>query len=326
MISVSKQRLFEISESFNSKTIAVIGDVMLDRYFWGNVSRVSPEAPVPVVDLKDETYHLGGAANAASNLNSLGMFPLLCGQIGDDESGTRFEKIAVESGMKIDGLYRDSKRPTTVKTRVFGNNQQLVRLDTEETDEISLKGESKILKLLEENDSIEGVLFCDYNKGTLNETLIREVINRAKKRSLPVFVDPKFTNFFNYQGVSLFKPNKKEAEQALNMNLDSVENVRKAGKELLSRLKCDNVLLTLGSEGMMLFESNGNISSIPTKARHVADVSGAGDTVIATYAASIIGGAEPKEAATIANQAAGVVCEKPGIVSISKEELEEKFE
>lgn len=325
MTSITKKRFIELVKELQANTIAVVGDVMLDRYFWGTVSRVSPEAPVPVVDLHKETYHLGGGANAASNLNSLGATSLLCGQIGDDDSGIKFEKLAAETGMLIDGLYVDPHRPTTVKARVFGNNQQLVRMDTEIKDTIDNKGESYILNCLEEKEHITGVIFCDYNKGTLTDILIRETISKCLKYNVPMFVDPKFENFFEYTGVTLFKPNRKEAEQALNMRLDSEESVIKAGKLLLSKLKCENVLLTLGSDGMMLFEKNGSITAVPTNARHVSDVSGAGDTVIATFAAFYTAGATVKEAATIANVAAGIVCERPGIVSIEIEELSKAF-
>jgi len=321
MITIYKERIKEIIDNYKDKTIAVIGDVMLDRYFWGTVSRVSPEAPVPVVDVERELYHMGGAANVAANLNSLGIKSILCGITGNDEYGRIFKDLANENNIDPKGLFIDNNRPTTVKTRIFGNNQQIVRLDIEKTSEIPDEGEKYILRTIQETKEISAIIFCDYNKGALSDILIREVINYSKNNKIPVFVDPKFENFFTYQNVTMLKPNKKEVEGALNRTLRTENDIIDAGKELLEKLHCKNLLLTLGANGMKLFESNGEISSIQTKARHVSDVSGAGDTAIATYATSIIGGADVKEATTIANAASGIVCERPGIVSITKQDI-----
>ncbi len=321
MQNLSRERANEIITGAANKKIAVVGDVMLDRYFWGGVSRISPEAPVPVVDVESETYHLGGAANVAKNLKSLGLEPLLCGVIGNDNSGKSFIDICEKIGLDSSGLYIDDERPTTVKTRVFGNNQQLLRLDREVRDELSDEGEHFILDLLDRTKGLAGIIFEDYNKGTISDGLIREVISRAKQFKVPVFVDPKFANFFTYKGVTVFKPNRKEAKEALSIDISTPAEVEKAGKMLLEKLDSENILLTLGKDGMMLFEKNGDISSVPTRARNVSDVSGAGDTAIATLAAAIAGNANIKEAAALANYASGVVCEQPGIVSIKVNEL-----
>jgi rfaE bifunctional protein kinase chain/domain len=321
MQNLSRERANEIITGAANKKIAVVGDVMLDRYFWGGVSRISPEAPVPVVDVESETYHLGGAANVAKNLKSLGLEPLLCGVIGNDNSGKSFIDICEKIGLDSSGLYIDDERPTTVKTRVFGNNQQLLRLDREVRDELSDEGEHFILDLLDRTKGLAGIIFEDYNKGTISDGLIREVISRAKQFKVPVFVDPKFANFFTYKGVTVFKPNRKEAKEALSIDINTPAEVEKAGKMLLEKLDSENILLTLGKDGMMLFEKNGDISSVPTRARNVSDVSGAGDTAIATLAAAIAGNANIKEAAALANYASGVVCEQPGIVSIKVNEL-----
>lgn len=321
MLSLSYSRANEIINSIKGKAIAVVGDVMLDRYFWGSVSRVSPEAPVPVIDLENETYHLGGAANVASNLKSLGAEPLLCGVVGYDRSGEQFTEICKENGINPEGLYFDDERPTTVKTRIIGNNQQIARLDRETRNQIPHSGELFIMSVLKSYKNLGGIIFEDYDKGTISSSLIREICFFAKSESIPVFVDPKFSNFFHYHEVTLFKPNRKEAEKALNMDIKSKEEVAKAGKTLIDKLKAKNVLITLGSEGMMLFEDSGDVSSVPTKARKVSDVSGAGDTAIATLSASYIAGANIKEAATLANYASGVVCEEPGIVSIKPDDL-----
>lgn len=321
MKQISKERVEEVFKSFSGKKIAVIGDVMLDRYFWGSVSRISPEAPVPVIDVDKESFHLGGAANVASNLRSLGMKTILCGVIGQDNSGEKFKNICSDNGIETSGLFEDESRPTTVKTRIIGNNQQMIRLDREIRDSINNIGEKFILKTLRNDGDLAGIIFGDYNKGAISDALIREVTKFAIDHNIPVFVDPKHDNFFDYQDVTVFKPNKKEAATALGMELKDDKSINEAGQKLIKELDCKYVLLTLGSLGMRLFDQEGNISSVDTKARQIADVSGAGDTVIATLAACMAGGAEVKEAATIANIAAGYVCGEPGIVSVTKENI-----
>lgn len=320
-IRLDKKRAKEILDGITGKKIAVIGDVMLDRYFWGNVTRVSPEAPVPVIDVENETFHLGGAANVASNLKSLGLEPILCGLVGDDNSGRIFRDIASETGINIDGMFIDVERPTTVKTRIIGNNQQIARLDRESRSLVSNRGEKYIIEFVKSIEDLGAIILEDYNKGVLSPILIREIIGYAKKNNINVFVDPKFDNFFSFNEVTVFKPNRKEASKALNMQIKTDEDILKAGKRLLESIKCKYVLLTLGSGGMMMFENNGNVVHIPTKALHVADVSGAGDTTIAALAACMSTGADFVESAYIANIAAGLVCELPGIVSIKKDNL-----
>ena len=321
MQSITREKTVELLRNIEKKTIAVIGDVMLDRYFWGSVSRVSPEAPVPVIDVENETFHLGGASNVAANLQSFGIEALLCGLIGEDNMGKTFIDIAGEQRINPAGLYRDTTRPTTVKTRVIGNNQQIARLDREVRDRISKAGAEHIMASLKSVNNLSGIIFSDYNKGTLTEEMILMIGAYADLKGIPVFVDPKFDNFFAYKKAFLFKPNRKEARQALGIEIKSKDDIEKAGNMLLQKLEAKNVLLTLGADGMMLFESNGEVSSVATKARHVADVSGAGDTAIATLAACVAGGANIREAAELANYASGAVCEQPGIVSITKEML-----
>jgi len=322
MEKLSIELLESVLSRAKGKKIAVVGDVMLDRFFWGTVSRISPEAPVPVVDVEDESYHLGGAANVANNLKSLGLDPILFGVVGKDASGEKFIEISKELGIDPKGLYIDSNRPTTVKTRIIGNNQHLVRLDRETRDKISKEGFKLIVDTLTNEKDISGIIFGDYDKGTITEELITEITVYARQFNLPVYVDPKFDNFFYYKSATFFKPNRKEAATALGMSITTDDDVLEAGKRLLEQLEPDNLLLTLGSKGMVLFESNGNVSTIPTIARHIADVSGAGDTAIATLAAAIAGGAIVTEAAMLANFASGAVCEIPGVVPITYELLE----
>lgn len=321
MQNLTDKRAEEIISSFQGKRLAVIGDVMLDRYFWGSVSRISPEAPVPVIDVERESFHLGGASNVAHNLKSLGIEPLLCGVIGDDNSGRSFVDICEHAGIDCSGIFIDKHRPTTVKTRVIGNNQQIARLDREVRNDLTADGELFILNIIRNMRELAGIIFEDYNKGAVTNILIRETITYAKLNNIPIFVDPKFINFFSYKGVTVFKPNKREAREALGISIKTEDDILLAGKTLLTRLGCENILLTLGKDGMMLFESNGDISSVPTRARHVADVSGAGDTAIATLSSAVSGGANIKEAAALANYASGWVCEQPGIVSITTDRL-----
>lgn len=321
MLKLTVQRVKELLGLTAGKKIAVIGDVMLDRYFWGSVTRVSPEAPVPVIDYENETYHLGGAANVANNLLSLGISPILCGVLGADKYAVRFRDIAEENGISTIGLKEDVSRPTTVKTRIMGNNQHIARLDRESRQKISSTIMKSIVESLENTDKLDGIIFEDYNKGTITEVLIKKVITFASNNKIPVFVDPKVDYFFDYRNVTVIKPNLKETSIALKKELSSREDIVEAGKKILKELHVENVLLTMSSEGMMLFESNGDVSSVPTRARMVADVSGAGDTAIATLATFYVAGATMKEAATIANLAAGVICEHPGIISIKPMDL-----
>jgi len=315
------EKLKSIISDAQGKTIAVIGDVMLDRFFWGNVSRISPEAPVPVVDIEDESFHLGGAANVANNLKSLGLNPILFGIIGDDSSGDKFISIANESGIDPKGLFRDQSRPTTVKTRIIGNNQHIVRLDREVRTNINSEAEVSIITTLKSQKDLTGIIFGDYNKGTISEYLIAEITTYANLHNIPVYVDPKYDNFFSYKNSTFFKPNKKEAASALSMEIKTSEDLINAGKKLMESLLPKNLLLTLGAKGMMLFESNGDIWHVPTIARYIADVSGAGDTAIATLAAATSGGASAQNAAMLANYASGAVCELPGIVPITEDLL-----
>ncbi len=328
MLELTIDRARKILENVNEQQsqIAVVGDVMLDRYFWGEVSRVSPEAPVPVVDIQDETFHLGGAANVARNLRSLGATPVLCGLLGTDEAAEVFINECHNAGIMSNGLFRDKSRATTVKTRIIGNNQQIVRLDKEFRSEINLSGEKYILAQIDALDNLKGIIFEDYDKGVISRRLIRKIVAIAYKKRIPIFVDPKHDNFMSYKGVTLFKPNKKETERGLGVILNTQEDIVNAGKKLQRVLSVENILITLGEAGMMLFEQNGSIFYVPTMARKVADVSGAGDTAIATYAATSISGASCREAALLANFASGIVCEKPGIVAIERTELLDSIE
>ncbi|MDZ4746764.1 MAG: D-glycero-beta-D-manno-heptose-7-phosphate kinase [bacterium] len=321
MVDLTRRRTRALLDALGGAEIAVVGDVMLDRYFWGQVTRVSPEAPVPVVDVDNETYHLGGAANVAANLRTLGATALLCGVVGDDASGRVLRQVATDAGLDASCISVSQDRPTTVKTRVIGNNQQIVRLDREVRTDISEADADAVLAKLEAHPELRGIVIADYNKGLLSAELITRIMHFAKTKNIRTFIDPKLHNFFSYKGAFLVKPNRKEAQDVLGYTFTNDADVLRAGHDLLKRLECENVLITLGAAGMMLFERDGSVSSVPTKAQAVADVSGAGDTTIATLAAMIAGGSSVREAAALANVAAGVVVEEPGIVPITREAL-----
>lgn len=322
VVSFESSRLKSLFKGFDGKRIAVVGDLMLDRYYWGAVNRISPEAPVPVVEVDEESTRLGGAANVANNIASLGGIPFLIGVIGADDGGTRLRATVESQGFSSDGLVVDASRPTTVKTRVIAHSQHVVRIDQEVKSDIGSEIERRILGVLSSHlSSIDAIILEDYNKGVMTRGLIRTVIELARKHGRIVTVDPKFNNFFEYRQATVFKPNRKETEEALGVRLGSSGDVESAGRALLERLQAENVLMTLGERGMALFERSGEASFVPTHARHVADVSGAGDTVVATLTIALAAGAATKEAAALANHAGGIVCGEVGIVPINKTAL-----
>lgn len=316
------QRIEELLANIKNKRIAVVGDVMIDRYIWGNVHRISPEAPVPVVEVESESSRLGGAANVAHNITSLGGQSLLIGVVGNDISGKDFCAILEDQRTSAAGIVVDPSRPTTVKTRVIAHQQHVVRIDSEEKKDVDASIQQKIMEVLEKNiTSIDGIVIEDYNKGVVTKELILRVISLANKHSKIITIDPKFNHFFEYRNVTVFKPNKKETEEALGAKLKTEEDVLSAGKTLLEKLNAENILLTRSEKGMSLFERNGRITHIPTHARNVADVSGAGDTVIATLTAVLTAGGTVGEASVLANIAGGIVCGEVGIIPIDPKEL-----
>jgi len=321
MHSITHERVNALLASAKGKRIAVVGDVMIDHYVWGTVARISPEAPVPVVEVESESTRLGGAANVANNIASLGGRPLLAGVVGDDANGATLRRILDGDGTPSSGIITDPSRPTTIKTRVIAHHQHVVRIDSEEQRDIDASVRRALLQALTAGGPLDGIIIEDYNKGVVVRELIHEVTALARERGIPVTVDPKFNNFFEYRGVTLFKPNKKETEEALGRTLRSDDDVLAAGRTLLERLNAENVLLTRSEKGMSLFERNGAVTHIPTRARKVADVSGAGDTVIATLTLMLAAGATTAEAAFLANAAGGVVCGEVGIVPIEPASL-----
>jgi rfaE bifunctional protein kinase chain/domain len=302
--------------------IAVIGDMMLDCYFWGDVKRISPEAPVPVVEVENEFYRFGGAANVALNILRLGGIPNPIGVIGYDNYGTIFTSLINESGISDDGIFVDESRPTTAKTRVIADSQHVVRIDKESKQYLNRETQNKIYNYIQDHiKEFDGIILQDYNKGVLTPSLIEKIIVLANKHSVLVTVDPKFNNFFSYKNVTVFKPNRKEAEDVLGMKIKNDVDISEVGKKLLEKLNAKNVLLTLGEGGIAVFEKGKEEKRMPTKARKVADVSGAGDTVISTLTMAIATGANILEASYLANYAGGLVCEEMGIVPIELDRL-----
>jgi len=322
MVHLTADRLSQIQKGFTGKRIAVVGDLMLDRYFWGRVARISPEAPVPVVEIDEESTRLGGAANVANNIASLGGVPIMIGIVGKDAGAESLRTLVTEKGFPADGIVIDNSRPTTIKTRVIAHAQHVVRIDQEEKLDLNAETQGRVLTALENQiKSLDGIILEDYNKGVLTKGLIKSVIQLAKDYKKPITVDPKSNNFFEYQRVSVFKPNRKEAEEALGRRLHTIDDMEGAVRDLLKKLAADNVLLTLGEMGMVLLERNGSPVHVETRARHVADVSGAGDTVIATLTMAMAAGATIQESASLANYAGGIVCGEVGIVPIEKDIL-----
>ncbi|MGD1044880.1 MAG: D-glycero-beta-D-manno-heptose-7-phosphate kinase [Bacteroidota bacterium] len=322
MVHFTLNRLEEIQKGFAGKRIAVVGDLMLDRYFWGTVSRISPEAPVPVVEVDEESTRLGGAANVANNIASLGGVPLMIGVVGKDIGADMLQNLIAGNGFPTDGIVVDDSRPTTIKTRVIAHGQHVVRIDQEEKVDLNADTQARVLSSIENQiASLDGIILEDYNKGVLTKELIKSVIKMAKDHKKTITVDPKFNNFFDYQGVSVFKPNRKEAEEALGRRLHTFKDMEAAAIELFTRLNAENILLTLGEKGMLLLERNGSLAHVETKTRNVADVSGAGDTVIATLTMAMVAGASVVESAALANYAGGIVCGEVGIVPIDKSVL-----
>jgi rfaE bifunctional protein kinase chain/domain len=313
-----------IFEQFPGKRIAVVGDVMLDAYLRGGVFRVSPEAPVPIVSLDKKEDRLGGAANVALNLVSLGAKAIICSVIGNDKDGNRLVELLAEQGISSEGIVQSENRQTTVKTRVIGNNQQLLRIDAEQTDDINDSEENQIIAKIQNliPQGIDALIFEDYNKGVLTQNVIQKIIQLCQENQIVTTVDPKKTNFLAYKGVTLFKPNLKELKEGLDVHF-SIENksdFEKAVLQLEQILQNEITFITLSENGVFIKNEADKIY-IPAHLRNIADVSGAGDTVISVATLCLTLGLPISEIAEIANLAGGLVCEKSGVVSIELTQL-----
>jgi len=318
---------------FQQKKVLIIGDVMLDAYIWGHVDRISPEAPVPVVSVEKRENRMGGAANVALNVHALDSTAILAAVLGDDDKATQFENLLAEHGMPQNGLLKSSDRITTTKFRIIGNNVQMLRVD-EETDaplpaHLQSAFTQHVQSLIEAN-GFDAIIFEDYDKGVIDAALIESVVSMATKHGIPVLVDPKKRNFQHYKNVTVFKPNLKELRDALNKELPVEMNELAAFCEAFRKQQnIRYLLLTLGERGMLLcHHENGKPDYIhmPTRVRKVADVSGAGDTVIAVAALALAIGATPDEMAEWSNMAAGIVCEYVGVVPVDQEKFLKSLE
>ncbi|MEL7120149.1 MAG: bifunctional ADP-heptose synthase [Bacteroidota bacterium] len=319
----------DLFNGFNKLNVLIVGDVMIDRYLNGSVNRISPEAPVPVVHLKSSDNRLGGAANVALNVKALGATPYLCSIIGNDSNGVLFQDLLPENNILSKYLIKSNNRPTTVKTRILSNNQQLLRVDDETTTDISdaeAKQALDMIKDLLDNKEIHVILFQDYNKGFLSYKLIREVILEAIKRDIPTIVDPKYKNFWAYKHVTMYKPNLKEIRAQLSQDIQpTLESLKEAAHQIRNKLGNQYTLITLSEKGLFI-DGDGESEIIPTVPRSIADVCGAGDTVVSVAALGLAMEIDIKATAHLSNLAGGQVCEKVGVVPVDKKQLIKEYE
>ena len=320
-------RLVKIVSRFRDSRVLVIGDVVVDQFIWGTVSRISPEAPVPVVNVEREEFLLGGSANVLRNIVSLGGSGGLCGLIGRDSMGEELQRLLADIGISASGLVKGD-RPTTVKTRVVAQGQQVVRFDREQTGNLSFGTLHKFREYLEESlGDFDAVVVSDYAKGVVDEQLMIRLhkllaeFRLRRKRPLPLIVDPKPVNGERFTGATVITPNHHEAEQMSGMRITDERSLLAAARSICVRLNCQSVLITRGEAGMALLQEDDTMVTIPTMAKEVYDVTGAGDTVAATLALGLAAGCSIKDAAILANHAAGIVVGKVGTASVSSEEL-----
>jgi D-beta-D-heptose 7-phosphate kinase/D-beta-D-heptose 1-phosphate adenosyltransferase len=319
---IDKERLELIIKKFRNKKIMIIGDIILDEYIWGTVKRISPEAPVPIVEVHKQTYSLGGASYVATHIKNLGGVPYLVGVIGKDKIANEIKKFLKKSRINTSGVMIDKDRPTILKTRVIAHNQQVVRIDYEKKDRIKeLIIDNMILYIKKHLKEVDALVISDYNKGVVIPKLFKELLKLSKKFGKPVIVDPKPAYCMHYKNATIITPNTSEAGESVGVKINDDKSLYIAGKKLLNHLRCEGVLITRGEHGMTLFEKKGEVTNIPTAAREVYDVTGAGDTVVSILALSLAGGANLKEASLLSNYAAGVVVGKLGTADISVEEI-----
>lgn len=328
---IKKEEIHQIFNNFNNQNVLIIGDVMIDSYLWGKVDRISPEAPVPIVAVSKREERMGGAANVALNIQALGANPILCTVIGNDVKADSFLKLLEIQKLSNEGIIKSDKRITTVKFRVIGNNAQMLRVDEEIDTNISTQETNELferIKKLIDSKNIKVIIFEDYDKGVITPELIKNIVEYSKKQNIPIVVDPKKRNFLFYKNVTLFKPNLKELKEGLKIdfnNKDALE-LSNAVKKLQELLDIDIALVTLSESGVYInrrLNNDGKFSghSIPAHMRNIADVSGAGDTVISVAALCLAQKLSDFHIAAISNLAGGLVCEEVGVVPINKEKL-----
>jgi D-glycero-beta-D-manno-heptose-7-phosphate kinase len=314
--------------AFNKVNVLIVGDLMLDAYYWGDVSRISPEAPVPIVAVRKKDSRMGGAGNVAINIQAMGATPLLCGIIGDDDNGDRLLKTMKEKKLPTEGIIRVNDRPTTTKTRIISQNHHLIRIDEETDTYISAAHSAKLITQIEKfitSGKANVIIFEDYDKGVISASLIEKVTALAKKHNVPTVVDPKKRNFLVYNNVTIFKPNLKELKEGVGVELstDNLEVLRKTVDLLRKKQQIDIALITLSEHGVYV-SSDKEKKLIPAHIRNISDVSGAGDTVVSVAALCCALNLSPVEIAYLSNLAGGQVCEKSGVVPVNKSQLLEE--
>jgi len=322
---VNQAELNKVFNSFNKINVLIIGDLMLDSYYWGDVSRISPEAPVPIVSVRKKESRLGGAGNVAVNIQAMGATPYLCGIIGDDDNGDKLVKIMQAAKLPVQGLIRVKDRPTTTKTRIISSNHHIVRIDEEVDEVIGAAHTEKLFAQIEKliiTGKINVIIFEDYDKGAISVSLIDKVIALAKKLEVPTVVDPKKRNFLAYRKVTLFKPNLKELKEGLGIDVSAkdMEALRRTVEVFRKKQDIDIALITLSEHGVYV-NSDTDKKLIPAHIRNISDVSGAGDTVVSVAALCCALGLSPTDTAYLSNLAGGQVCEKSGVVPVNKEQL-----
>lgn len=314
--TVSPKRLESTVRGFRDRKVLVMGDLMLDKYIWGEVHRISPEAPVPVVDVRKDSLALGGAGNVCHNIRSLGASPVPIGVVGNDAAG-RWIRRNVPDGR---GIFVDRSRPTTEKTRIIAHHQQIVRVDMEQRGPLSLRLEGRIIDFLA-GETCLGLILSDYGKGLFSERLLTRVFSIARDKQMLVCVDPKINSIRHFSPAALLTPNHHEAERIVGRECRTEDQVNQAGAEILASVDARRLIIKRGEQGMAVFEKGRKPAHIPAVAREIFDVTGAGDTVIAVATLALLSGADILEAATLANAAAGIVVGKIGTAAVTPEEL-----
>lgn len=322
METLSGKRLKKILDGFEQARVMVLGDLMLDHFVWGRVERISPEAPVPVVRVSEETQRLGGAANVAHNIRALGAHPVLVGLVGEDPHGEVLLEAIRGRDIPAGWIVADPDRRTTVKTRVVAHSQQVVRADWEDDGEVSEAVFEKLIdRVGDQLEQVQALIISDYGKGVVTAPMLKRILELAREQGLFVAVDPKESHFDLYRGVSLITPNQNEAGQAFGKAITDQGSLEEVGRGMMDRLQLGALLITRGERGMSLFESGGGVTHLDTMARTVYDVTGAGDTVIASFVTARTAGASLREAALISNHAAGIAVAGVGTTAVSFEEL-----
>ncbi|MFH1903929.1 MAG: D-glycero-beta-D-manno-heptose-7-phosphate kinase [bacterium] len=327
MKGIDINQLRHVIAGFKSTKVLVVGDLMLDKFVWGNVERISPEAPVPVVKISSESAMMGGASNVANNICALGAEALITGIIGDDIAGEEFLQLVKKQGMNEDGIILSKKRPTIVKTRIIAQHQQVVRTDKEFVSQINAAEAKRILAYIKSNmRSISAIVISDYGKGIVTRYLVKQIIKLNREFNYPIIVDPVPRHFTYYKNTTMITPNNHEAGESLKTEIKDEQSLVRVGKNLLKLLQANAILITRGEKGMFLFERDGKIANIPTVAKEVFDVTGAGDTVVGALALCLGNKASMYESAYIANHAAGIVVGKLGTATVSIDELRKSLE